>query len=38
VLAGYLALLGADFELDGPPEVARAVAELAARLRRAANT
>ncbi len=38
VLAGYLALLGADFELDGPPEVAQAVAELGDRLRRAANT
>jgi hypothetical protein len=38
VLAGYLALLGADFELDGPPEVARAVRELGERLGRATNT
>jgi len=38
VLAGYLALLGADFELAGPPEVARAVREVGARLARAANT
>jgi predicted DNA-binding transcriptional regulator YafY len=38
VLAGYLALLGADFDLDGPPEVARAVRELGERLGRATNT
>ena len=38
VLAGYLALLGADFELVGPPEVVRAVGELGHRLSRAANT
>jgi hypothetical protein len=38
VLAGYLALLGADFDLDGPPEVARAVRELGERLSRATNT
>jgi predicted DNA-binding transcriptional regulator YafY len=38
VLAGYLALLGTDFELDGSPEVVRAVREVGARLTRAANT
>ena len=38
VLAGYLALLGADFELAGPPEVVQAVREVGARLTRAANT
>jgi len=38
VLAGYLALLGADFALDGPPEVAQAVRELGERLGRATNT
>jgi predicted DNA-binding transcriptional regulator YafY len=37
VLAGYLALLGADFELAGPPEVVRAVGELGERLARSAN-
>jgi predicted DNA-binding transcriptional regulator YafY len=36
-LAGWLALLGEDFEVDGPPELRAALAVLADRLRRAAG-
>ena len=36
-LAGWLALLDEDFEVDGPPELRAALVALADRLRRAAG-
>jgi predicted DNA-binding transcriptional regulator YafY len=36
-LAGWLSLLGADFSVDGPPELGSALGQLGARLQRAAR-